>query len=489
VLKALPTAAGTEARVQLVRVTEARGLTHATPDLMKLAAGSDEKVSQAALVALAALAGPQDLRALMVLIGSCTNSAVREAAGDAMVRVAARTGQIESAGEAALENLRRATNAQFRLSWISILTSLGYAKALPAIKEAMADLDETVAANAISQVGRWPDPAPVEDLLTVAEQAANPIHRRLALDSALQLVTVAADERQRPAEIIFSWLQRADKATQSAQFKRRILSALGRLKLMGSLSLAASYLKNTELQTEAAQAVIQIAPALVTQGDTGLLLEALETISATAQNPGIREQARNIAQSIPKESQPQQLFDGKTFDGWEGNLKLFRVEDGAIVAGNLKEPIPQNEFLCTRKEYDNFELRLKFKLLGQGANGGVQVRSRRIPNNHEMAGYQADMGDGWWGCLYDEGRRWKVLAGPAPADRDKIIRREDWNQYVIRCQGRRIQLWVNDQKTVDYTEPDASLPQRGVIGLQIHSGGPTEAWYKDIQLRPLPDKE
>ncbi len=27
------------------------------------------------------------------------------------------------------------------------------------------------------------------------------------------------------------------------------------------------------------------------------------------------------------------LFDGKTFAGWEGNLKSFRIEDGAIVGG------------------------------------------------------------------------------------------------------------------------------------------------------------
>jgi hypothetical protein len=182
-----------------------------------------------------------------------------------------------------------------------------------------------------------------------------------------------------------------------------------------------------------------------------------------------------------------QLFDGKTFDGWEGDLKVFRIDDGAVVGGSLAGPVARNEFLCTKKAYGDFELRLKFKLLGKGANGGVQIRSQRIPNHHEMIGYQADMADGYWGCLYDESRRNKVLAGPPDADRNKIIREEDWNDYVIRCESRRIQLWVNGRQTVDYTEPDASLPQTGVIGLQIHGGSASEAWYKDIFLRELPN--
>jgi len=179
------------------------------------------------------------------------------------------------------------------------------------------------------------------------------------------------------------------------------------------------------------------------------------------------------------------LFDGKTFAGWEGNLDVFRVEDGAIVAGSLKERVPRNEFLCTKKEYADFELRLKFKLLGKGANAGVQIRSQRIPNHHEMIGYQPDLGDGWWGCLYDESRRRRVLAGPSKEVRAKIVRRDDWNEYTIRCQGPRIQLWINGQQTVDYTEDDASIPQKGLIGLQIHGGAPSEAWYKDVRIKEL----
>ena len=182
------------------------------------------------------------------------------------------------------------------------------------------------------------------------------------------------------------------------------------------------------------------------------------------------------------------LFDGKTFQGWEGSRTVFRIEQGAIVGGSLDHAVAHNEFLCTKKEYGNFELRLKCKLLGKTANGGVQIRSQRIPHHYEVSGYQADMAEQHWGKLYDESRRNRALAGPTAEEQRKIVHEDDWNDYVIRCQGRRVQLWLNGHQTVDYTEPDESLSQHGIIGLQIHGGPASEAWYKDIMIRSLPEK-
>ena len=180
------------------------------------------------------------------------------------------------------------------------------------------------------------------------------------------------------------------------------------------------------------------------------------------------------------------IFDGKTFDGWEGDLKIFRIEDGAIVGGSLKEKVARNEFLCTKKTYSDFELRLKVKLLGgDGANAGIQFRTKRIPNHHEVSGFQADMGQGWWGALYDESRRNKILAKPDPAKIKEVVKLNEWNDYVIRAQGKRIQLWINGVQTVDYTEEDAKIETTGIIAVQIHGGPPSEAWYKDITIVDL----
>ncbi|MFN7138775.1 MAG: DUF1080 domain-containing protein, partial [Limisphaerales bacterium] len=151
------------------------------------------------------------------------------------------------------------------------------------------------------------------------------------------------------------------------------------------------------------------------------------------------------------------------------------------------ERIPRNEFLCTTRNYTNFVLNLKFKLVGKGCNSGVQIRTKRIPNHHEVIGYQADLGDAnWWGCIYDESRRKKVLARSNMEEVNKVLKREDWNDYKIRCEGNRVQLWINGLQTVDYTEKDESIENYGIIGLQIHSGPPSESWFKDITIEELP---
>ena len=187
-----------------------------------------------------------------------------------------------------------------------------------------------------------------------------------------------------------------------------------------------------------------------------------------------------------RNQKPASIFDGRTLAGWEGNLAIFRIENGAIVGGSLKDKIARNEFLCTTQSYGDFELRLKFRLLGgEAANAGVQFRTKRIPNNHEVSGYQADMGAGWWGALYDESRRNKVLIGPDQEKMKELVKPSEWNDYVIRAAGPRIQLWINGVQTVDYVEKDQSIESRGVICPQIHAGPPSEAWYKDITILDL----
>lgn len=190
-------------------------------------------------------------------------------------------------------------------------------------------------------------------------------------------------------------------------------------------------------------------------------------------------------------AEPITLFDGKSFDGWEGDTaKTWRIVDGAFVGGSLETKVPRNEFLATTKEFGDFELRLKFKLVGKEGfvNAGVQFRSKRIPNHHEMIGYQADIGDGWWGSLYDESRRNKVLAKADLEAVGKVLKRDDWNDYRIRAEGPRIQLWINGHPTIDYTEPDEKIDRRGLVALQIHGGGKAEVSYKDIVIEELPAK-
>ncbi len=183
------------------------------------------------------------------------------------------------------------------------------------------------------------------------------------------------------------------------------------------------------------------------------------------------------------------LFDGKSLAGWEGDEKVFRVADEAIVGGSLKDKIDHNHFLCTKDRFGDFELRLQAKLVGKGENAGVQFRSERIKDHFEAIGYQCDMGmaagKSIWGALYDESRRKMFLV---QGDHEKLtekVKADDWNDLVIRCEGPRVQIWVNGLQTVDYTEKDDTVSRTGVIAVQIHGGAPAEASYRNIRIKPI----
>ena len=187
------------------------------------------------------------------------------------------------------------------------------------------------------------------------------------------------------------------------------------------------------------------------------------------------------------------LFDGRSFTGWNGDTKrLWRIEDGVIVAGDDRVAAPRNEFLATDREFEDFELRYEYRIDGiDKPNAGVQFRSRRVPDHHEVIGYQADIGPGITGALYDESRRKTFLVTPPERVQQEALARskDGWHTCVVRCEGPRIQIAVNGVETVDYTEADPAIGRRGMIALQIHGGMVGTIRYRNIVVRDLQARE
>jgi len=190
------------------------------------------------------------------------------------------------------------------------------------------------------------------------------------------------------------------------------------------------------------------------------------------------------------EAAPVSLFNGQNLEGWEGETaSVWRVIDEVIVGGSL-EGNPQNEFLATKKKYRNFILKLEYKLIGNEGfvNGGVQFRSVRILNPpNELSGYQADIGAGYSGCLYDESRRKTMLAKPEKELVDAIEKPGEWNRYELRAEEQHIQLFLNGTRTVDFTEREAGMDMSGVIALQIHGKCKAQVSFRNIVIEALPD--
>jgi len=179
------------------------------------------------------------------------------------------------------------------------------------------------------------------------------------------------------------------------------------------------------------------------------------------------------------------LFNGENLDGWDGNASVWSARDGMIVGSS--KGLDHNEFLAFQEPFRDFVLSLSFRLVDGQGNSGVQLRSVRIPGT-EMSGYQADIGEGYWGSLYDESRRNKTLVQASDAALARL-NKDGWNHYMIRAFGDRIVVYLNGAVSVDYRETDPEVAREGLIALQVHSGGPMEVQFKDIQIQRVPSPD
>jgi putative membrane-bound dehydrogenase-like protein len=174
------------------------------------------------------------------------------------------------------------------------------------------------------------------------------------------------------------------------------------------------------------------------------------------------------------------FFNGKDLTGWDGDPKLWSVENGEIVG---RSPgLKKNEFLKSHITASDFRFSATVKLTPNAENSGIQFRSEPWSNG-EMKGPQADIGRGWWGKLYEESGRGLLWSKPG----DEHVKSDDWNDYVIEANGSKIRTWINGHLCVDLDDPQ--LAKKGIFGLQIHSGGPMEVRFKNLKLELLPRPE
>jgi putative heme-binding domain-containing protein len=174
------------------------------------------------------------------------------------------------------------------------------------------------------------------------------------------------------------------------------------------------------------------------------------------------------------------LFNGVDLTGWRGDEKLWSVDQGEIVG---RSPgLGHNEFLVSDLEASDFRLKLQVKLTPNLGNSGIQFRSKPLDDG-EVQGYQADVGLGWWGKLYEErgrGLLWKHSG-------EKFVRPGEWNDYEIVAQGSQIRTYINGNLCTDLDDPQGQ--RRGIFALQIHSGPAMEVRFRNLQLELEPEPE
>ncbi|MCL4783929.1 MAG: DUF1080 domain-containing protein [Bryobacterales bacterium] len=176
------------------------------------------------------------------------------------------------------------------------------------------------------------------------------------------------------------------------------------------------------------------------------------------------------------------LFDGKTLNGWKGDPRLWKVEDGVIVGSTEGVTLKHNTFLIYEaKPFSNFILRADVKL--RNHNSGIQFRSEELPD-YVVRGYQADMAEGnWWGGVYEEKGTRGVMVNGWKGKAETVVRNGDWNAVEIRCEGPKIDIFINGLHTATLND-DVKLS--GIIAFQLHQGPPMEARFRNIRIKTLP---
>lgn len=167
------------------------------------------------------------------------------------------------------------------------------------------------------------------------------------------------------------------------------------------------------------------------------------------------------------------FFNGRDLAGWDGDPKLWSVQGGEIVGRTAG--LGRNEFLRSDLALADFRLTLQVKLVKNEGNSGIQFRSEPLPGG-EVKGYQADVGPGWWGKVYEENGRGLLWDKSGEA----FVKPGEWNTYEVVAVGPKIRTSINGKPCVTLDDPSGA--RQGIVAFQLHSGGPTEVRYKDIKL-------
>lgn len=190
------------------------------------------------------------------------------------------------------------------------------------------------------------------------------------------------------------------------------------------------------------------------------------------------------------------LFDGKTLEGWtqKNGTATYRVEDGTIV-GKTNEGSP-NSFLCSNKEYGDFELEFEVKV-DKALNSGVQIRSQTVGGTNEgrVNGPQveieaSDNSAPEAGYIYGEATKFGWLVKDEDRKFHKHMKDGEWNKFRVVAKGPTIETWINGQHIIKLTHEEIyKTHPKGFLGLQVHGigkgQGPYEVAWRNIRIKPL----
>ncbi|MBN1769657.1 MAG: HEAT repeat domain-containing protein, partial [Deltaproteobacteria bacterium] len=248
---------GAAVQAALIAALAERGSIAAVPALLAIAERGEVRVRREALRALARLAGPGDLPAVLGVLVRAENPQVRAAAGNAAVAVCRRFGDREEAAAPVLAQLRGADRAT-REALLGVLGQVGGTSALNAVLDA-GGRDAPTRDAAVRALCDWPDAEAADALLGLARDADSQVHRVLALRAFVRVVGLADDL---PAPETVRLLGQAMEAAERPSERMAVLGGIAKVADPAALEFARRYAADRSLAAEAQTAAVAVALAI-----------------------------------------------------------------------------------------------------------------------------------------------------------------------------------------------------------------------------------
>ena len=284
--------AGAKVKVELVRSVGQRHIVGGVDKLLNTARDTDGDVRQESAKALRAVAGPEQVPALVELLRDAEDNTELTAIEKTIISVSGKSA-VRNAG-AVMAAIDSVEDIETRCSLLRILGGIGDEDSLEILRQAVKDEDAEVRTAAIRALSDWPDGKLAEELLDVAASTEDAKLKTLALRGSIRLIGL---ESERPAEKTVELYRQAMELATDVSEKKLVLSGLADVQAFGALYLAYSCLEDQQLREEAAAAMVEIAAetAETHPQQTRILLREVIRLS---ESESVREEAQEIMKEI-----------------------------------------------------------------------------------------------------------------------------------------------------------------------------------------------